>query len=319
MEKSSRDYHKGVIYLIISAFFFALMAVFIRVAGEIPTMEKAFFRNLVAFFVAGGIILKDRHNEKKEAPVSGKEGKESETGKLVPKGAWTPIVMRALFGTVGVFCNFYAVDHLVLSDAAILNKMSPFFAVLASYIILKEKFTLSQGLAVLIAFIGGLFVVKPGLSGMDFLPALIGLIGGVGAGIAYSFLRKAGTMGVKGPVVVICFAGFSCLLTLPIALIQFVPMSMYQFAMLILTGASAAAGQFAITAAYYHAPAKEISIFDYTQLIFSTMMGFFIFGMVPDYISIIGYAIIVAMAGWMFVYNKKRVEVKEDSAKEEEK
>ncbi|MBQ6537347.1 MAG: EamA family transporter, partial [Eubacterium sp.] len=93
----------------------------------------------------------------------------------------------------------------------------------------------------------------------------------------------------------------------PIALIQFVPMDAYQFLMLILTGASAGAGQFAITAAYYHAPAKEISIFDYTQLIFSTLMGLFIFGMVPDYVSIIGYAVIVAMAVWMFVYNKKKV------------
>ncbi len=308
-----KSYHKGVIYLIISAFFFALMAVFIRLAGDIPTMEKAFFRNLVAFFVAGGLILKDRFKERKQNREAGEEGHL----RLVPKGAWSPIIMRAMFGTVGVFCNFYAVDHLVLSDAAILNKMSPFFAVLASYFILKEKFTLPQGLAVFIAFTGGLLVVKPGFAGMDFLPAAIGLLGGVGAGIAYSFLRKAGTMGVKGPVVVICFAGFSCLLTLPVALIQFVPMDAYQFLMLILTGASAAVGQFAITAAYYHAPAKEISIFDYTQLIFSTLMGLFIFGMVPDYISIIGYAIIVAMAVWMFVYNKKKVN--ENSIEKNEK
>ena len=61
-----------------------------------------------------------------------------------------------------------------------------------------------------------------------------------------------------------------------------------------------------ITAAYYHAPAREISVFDYLQLLFSTAFGFFIFGQVPDLWSIIGYCIIVAMAIWMFFYNRKR-------------
>ena len=288
-----KQYHLGVIYLIISAFFFALMAVFIRLAGDVPTVEKAFFRNLVAFFVAGGMLIYD-------VKVKGEKI-------VVPKNAWPPIVMRSVFGTIGVFCNFYAIDHLVLSDASILNKMSPFFAVVGSYFILKEKFTIQQGLAVFIAFIGGMFVVKPSFASVDFLPAFIALMGGVGAGIAYAFLRKAGSLGVKGPFVVLCFALFSCLLCIPLMLMNFKVLSLYEFAMLVCTGGCAAAGQFAITAAYYHAPAKNISIFDYTQLIFSTMMGFFIFGQVPDHWSVIGYAIIVAMALWMFFYNRKKI------------
>ena len=69
---------------------------------------------------------------------------------------------------------------------------------------------------------------------------------------------------------------------------------------------AAAGGQFGITAAYYHAPAKEISIYDYSQIIFSTILGFFLFGQVPDRYSVLGYVIICAMALWMFVYNKNR-------------
>ena len=71
-------------------------------------------------------------------------------------------------------------------------------------------------------------------------------------------------------------------------------------------GLAAAGGQFGITAAYYHAPAKEISIYDYSQIIFSTILGFFLFGQVPDRYSVLGYVIICAMALWMFVYNKNR-------------
>ena len=285
-ESKRKNYYLGVFYIILSAFFFALMAVFIRLAGDLPTVEKAFFRNLVAFFIAGVMLI--RSGEK----VS------------VPKQAWFPIIMRAVFGTVGIYCNFYAIDHLLLSDASILNKMSPFFAVVGSYFILKEKFTIFQGGAVFIAFLGGMLVVKPSFSSFDFLPAAIGLLGGVGAGLAYSFLRKAGTYGVKSSFVILFFSGFSCLISLPFLILDFVPLSWYQVLMLILCGLSAAGGQFTITAAYYHAPAKQISVFDYTQLIFSTALGFFIFGQTPDLWSVIGYFVIVAMAVAMFFYNK---------------
>ncbi|MBO4396780.1 MAG: DMT family transporter [Eubacterium sp.] len=287
MNEKRKNYHLGVIYLILSAFFFALMAVFIRLAGDLPSPEKAFFRNVVAFFIAGVLLIKSKEKIH------------------IPKKAWFPILMRAGFGSIGIFCNFYAVDHLLLSDASILNKMSPFFAVVGSYFILKEKFTVSQGLAVFIAFIGGLFVVKPSFSDMDFLPAAIGLLGGFGAGIAYSFLRKAGTLGANNSFIILFFSGVSCLLCLPFMIVWFVPFDGYQFLMLMLCGISAAGGQFMITAAYVHAPAREISVFDYTQLIFSTAFGFFIFGQTPDMMSIIGYTIIVAMAIWMFFYNRR--------------
>ena len=71
-------------------------------------------------------------------------------------------------------------------------------------------------------------------------------------------------------------------------------------------GLAAAGGQFGITAAYYHAPAKEISIYDYSQIIFSTILGYFLFGQVPDKLPcVLGYVIILAMAAWMFFYNKR--------------
>ena len=69
--------------------------------------------------------------------------------------------MRSIFGTMGVLCNFYAVDHLVLADASILNKMSPFFTVLFSWLILKEKVMPIQLSLIFGAFLGSIFVAKP--------------------------------------------------------------------------------------------------------------------------------------------------------------
>ncbi len=77
-----------------------------------------------------------------------------------------------------------------------------------------------------------------------------------------------------------------------------------------LAGLSAAGGQFSITAAYCHAPAKEISIYDYSQIIFSAVLGFVIFYQTPDKWSILGYIIIIASAVIMFIYNNQKEKVK---------
>ena len=131
------------------------------------------------------------------------------------------------------------------------------------------------------------------------------ICGGIGAGIAYAMVRILGQRGQKGSSVVLFFSGFSCIVTLPYLLFNYHPMTGTQMLALLGAGLAAAGGQFGITAAYYHAPAKEISIYDYSQIIFSTILGYFLFGQVPDKYSVLGYVIILAMAAWMFFYNKR--------------
>lgn len=281
--------YKGILYIIISAFCFMLMNIFVRLSGDLPSIQKSFFRNLVAFIFAMVLILKNK------AGFSGKK----ENIKY--------LLCRSFFGTVGILCNFYAVDHLLLADASMLNKMSPFFAVIFSFLLLKEKVKPMQALAVAGAFAGSLFIIKPSVTGMEMMPALIGLAGGMGAGIAYTFVRMLGERGEKGPFIVWFFSGFSCLVTLPFLIFQYHPMTAGQIGILLLAGISAAGGQFAITAAYCHAPAREISVYDYTQILFSAVFGFFIFGQVPDGLSVVGYLCILAMAVLMFLYNNGKL------------
>ena len=82
-------------------------------------------------------------------------------------------------------------------------------------------------------------------------------------------------------------------------------MTMYQIMVLLLAGLAAAGGQFGITFAYTFAPAREISVYDYSQIIFSAIFGFVLFGQLPDLWSWIGYGVISLMAIGMFLYNKK--------------
>lgn len=281
--------YRGILCIVSSAFFFALMNVFVHLSGELPSIQKSFFRNFVAVIFASIVLVKDK------VPL----GCKKENMKYM--------LMRAVFGTIGILCNFYAVDHLVLADASMLNKMSPFSAVFFSFFILKEKVRIPQILIVIGAFIGSMFVIKPTITNMDLIPSLIGFLGGVMAGAAYTMVRKLGENGEKGPFIILCFSAFSCIVTLPWLVLDYHFMSIYQTVMLLLAGVAAAGGQFFITAAYCYAPAREISVYDYSQIIFSAFLGFVVFGQVPDVLSWVGYGIICTMAIIMFLYNNQKV------------
>ena len=193
--KTKKKY-MGILYIIISAFCFALMAMFVRLAGDLPSVQKSFFRNLVALIFAFVLLKKDG---------IGFSGKKENVKYLF---------IRSLAGTIGILCNFYAVDHLVLSDASMLNKMSPFFAIIFSALILKEKVKIPQALIVIGAFLGSLLIIKPTPAIFSEPASLIGLLGGLGAGVAYTYVRVLGQKGEKGPFIVFVFSSFSCIATL---------------------------------------------------------------------------------------------------------
>ena len=282
MDMNIRKNKKGIIYILLAAFFFALMSFFVKEAGELPTMQKCFFRNLPAVFIAGALVAK------------------SETGFRIRRESRLPLMMRVGFGFMGIVCNFWAIDHLALSDANMLNKTSPFFVIILSIFILKEKPTRFEWAGVIIAFIGVIFVAKP-TEGLIDPAALVGLLGGFGAGAAYTFVRYLGRLGERPQIIVFCFSTGTCLLSLPFMLASYVPMQPWQIGSLLLAGAAGSCAQFSVTNAYQAAPAKEISVFDYTQVIFAALLGFVFFSELPDIYSVIGYVIIigVAIANWI--------------------
>ena len=88
-------------------------------------------------------------------------------------------------------------------------------------------------------------------------------------------------------------------------------MSGKQLLYLLLVGVCAAGGQFGITAAYTFAPSREISVYDYSNIIFTAIEGYFFLGhQIPDMYSIVGYIVICSMAVWMFIYNNKEPSLK---------
>ena len=283
--KNISDRNKGIMFIILSAFGFAIMSAFIKLSGDLPSFQKTFFRNLVSCIIAFLLILKH---------------KESFFGK---KENQKILILRSIFGTLGIILNYYAIDKLVLSDANMLNKLSPFFVIIFCAIFLKEKIKPNQAIAVGVAFVGALFIIKPSFN-FDMIPSTAGIMGAIFAAAAYTCLRVLGSK-EKFYTVVFYFSLFSTISILPFTIVVYKSMTITQLIYLILAGVFASIGQFGITLAYKYAPAKEISIFDYSNIIFSAIISIVVFSAIPDVFSFIGYIIIFGASYYMFLYNKK--------------
>lgn len=276
----------GMLLLLVSMFGFATMAFLIKYSGELPTIQKTLFRNLVATVISLALVLKHR------LPLLGH------------RSSRRLLVIRSSFGTLSMVMYFYTINTIVLSDADIISKLCPFFMMIFSFLFLGEKLRPYQLLMILCAFVGVLFVVKPVLDFAVVYPYIIGVVSAVLAAAAYTCVRALSSR-EHYLTVVFFFSAFATLVISPFAVLYYVRMSWTQLLILILAGIFASLGQFCLTLAYKYAEAREISIFMYSSVIFSTFWSVLAFGVLPDKWSVLGYCIIFAASLFIYLQNKR--------------
>ena len=270
---------KGIFCIITAGFGFALMSLFVKLSGDLPSMQKGFFRNIIAVFISSIPLLK--HWKVINTPKD--------------KTGWLVLILRSVFGTIGLVLNFYAISHISLADSSIIQKLSPFIIIILSYIFFKEEMTRFQVFAIIIAFIGITLIIKPSGNNIISMGALAALLGALCAGIAYTCVRYLGTHNISGEFIIFFFSSLSSLMLLPYLILDYRSMTLYQLSMLLLAGISATIGQYGVTFAYKFAAAKNISVFDYSQVLFSGIFGYMFFGEFPDFQSLIGYIIVISV------------------------
>lgn len=270
---------KGIFCIIIAGFGFALMSLFVKLSGDLPSIQKGFFRNIIAVFISSIPLIK--HWKVINIP-------RNNTG-------WLVLISRSVFGTIGLVLNFYAISHISLADSSIIQKLSPFIIIILSYIFFKEEVTRFQVFAIIIAFIGITLIIKPSGNNIISMGALAALLGALCAGIAYTCVRYLGTHNISGEFIIFFFSSLSSLMLLPYLILDYRTMTYYQLSMLLLAGISATIGQYGVTFAYKFAAAKNISVFDYSQVLFSGIFGYMFFGEFPDFQSLIGYIIVISV------------------------
>ncbi|SMB87681.1 EamA-like transporter family protein [Pasteurella testudinis DSM 23072] len=284
---------KGVLAMLISALGFTVMAVCVKLAGDLPVVEKAIFRNAIAALLSGYLVWRNRtlfFGRRKNRKA---------------------LLLRSIFGLLGVLLGFYSIDHLLLSDADMIMKLSPFILIGLSAVFLQENVSVRQIALCILAFIGVLLIIRPGLSSgtqqTALFPYLIAIGGAVFAAAAYLMLRvlALSTTPESPYTIVFFFSFFSTIALIPPLIWQFEPMSFTQFGYLLLSGVMATVGQFGITLAYRYASAKEVSIYSYASVIFAALFGITLFGQLPDLLNWLGYLLIFISGYLMFLLNRK--------------
>lgn len=262
--------------MIVAALLFAAMAAAVRVASqELPTAPIVFFRHfLMLLFVAPWLIPQGRE-ALRTRDLRGH-------------------VVRGLAGVAAAACYFYAIAHLGLADAVLLNQSLPLFVPLVERVWLGEPIPRRLWRVLAIGFCGLLVILRPGIG--VFQPvALVGLASAVFASIAQVGIRR---LTRTEPVlrIVVYFGLVAALAAAGPAALAWRTPSATTWVVLLVLGVVATLGQLILTRAYLYAPAARIGPFLYAGPVFAGLLDWAIWGRLPDPLFVVGAVLVVAAA-----------------------
>lgn len=277
---------KAICFMVMASILFTTMNLLSRLASGISLYQKAFISNITALLIISAVILRN-----KISFIGKKENRKF-------------LIIRGICGTLSLAALYYTLDHMILSDATMISKLGPSFAIVFGYLILKDKINKTQIIFLLLTLCGAVLIIKPSIS-FSIIPSIIGLFGAACAGIAFTMIRRLGDSENKFTIIAYNII-FACILSLPFI---FLNIDNYNnkksIIYTILSGLCIAFGQICLTSAYKNAPASSIAIYDYVGLLVSAFYGIVLFNEVPDIFSIIGYIIISGIAIINFLICRK--------------
>lgn len=284
----------GALFMLGSALMFSAMAALIKsVSLQLPTEMVVFFRSALGLAVLMPWLWHRGFHRLRTRRLGGQ-------------------FIRALAGLAAMYCYFYALAHLTLAEATLLNYSTPLFVPFIAALWLKERIPAKLGWILAIGFAGVLFILKPG-AGLFTPVALIGLASGVFAAVAMVGIRR---LTHTDPAASIVFY-FSAISTLGSA----VPLiwawrtpdpGLWGF--LLLMGLVASLGQLMLTRAYACAPAAHVGPFSYATVVFAAFIGWAHWGEVPDAYTFLG-AGLVALGGILAIRRLGRYSATEPVAR----
>ena len=252
----------------------------------VPVLEIIFFRNAFAFVpvllyvwrTSGFAVLQTRR----------------------PVGHLT----RSIVGLTGMVCGFTAVSLLPLTQSTALSFSAPLFMTALSALVLREHVGPHRWAAVAVGFAGVLIMVHPDPTRMVSLGTLLALSGALATGGATTAIREIGRT-EPGPTIVFYFTLAGMVLGLASLPFGWVIPDMTTLALLIAAGLIGGVGQLLLTEALRRAPVAVVAPFDYTQLVWASLLGFLVWGETPKIATLAG-AVVVAASGVYILYRETR-------------
>ena len=294
--KRIKELNKGVVYMLIASFTFAIMGAFAKLSSDyMSSLEVVFFRNLAGVIIIGFAIYK--------RPLVNKGGK-----------PWL-LFFRGFMGFIAVLAFFYNIAHISLGDAMTFSKTSPIFTAIFAWYFLSEKLSLKAWGAIGIGFFGIILITQP--TGLGFSKYdVLGIFSGVGAALAYTSIRELRhyydtrtivlsfmCVGTLGPIFLFFVSSFVNMKELDFLLGEFVmPQGVVWFYLLAM-GIFATISQLLMTKAYGETKAGVVGAVSYTNIVFSIAVGVFLGDSLPNIITISGIVLII-FAGIMVARSK---------------
>ncbi|KPV40106.1 hypothetical protein AN478_08110 [Thiohalorhabdus denitrificans] len=274
------DPRRAAGYIVASAFMFALTGATVKAASaHLPYTEVVFFRSFLGLVALAPWLIR-----------GGMAGLRTEHPGLH--------LFRGLTGLAAMYCFFYALGHLELATAVLLNYSAPLFIPFIAALWLGEPVPRALRWAIPIGFVGIALILQPG-KGMLEPAALLGVIAGVLAAVAFVAVRR---LHASEPTTRIVFY-FGVISTLGSALP--LPWTWQTpepalWALLAAMGICATGGQLLLTRGYAYAPAAQVGPFTYTVVVFSAVVGWVVWGEVPGTPAVFG-ALLVILAGGLAI------------------
>lgn len=279
--------------MLFASFCFAIMGAFAKeLSTHMDSLEVVFFRNLVGVIFVGVTFFK--------IPVKQIGGK--------------PLLLffRGFMGFLALVAFFYNIAHISLADAMTFSRTSPMFTALLAFWFLKEKIGKKEIIALIIGFVGIVFIMKPNGLQLD-LTDVLGLFSGIGAALAYTSVKELKKyydtrvivmsfmlIGTIGPLFLIAFNDF---IDVEFLKASFIVPDVKMWIYIIGMGASATIAQIYMTKAYGTTKAGIVGAVSYANILFSLIIGVMLGDALPDFIGAFG--IILIIIGGILVAKEK--------------
>jgi drug/metabolite transporter (DMT)-like permease len=272
---------QGALFLLLGEALLAVMGGLIKFLSEtLSTEQIVFFRN-----AAGLLIL---------LPLIVNQG-----SKLLKTKVWHWHLMRGVVGVSAMYCYFWALGHMPLTEAFLVKLSSPFFMPLIGLLWLGERAGKFSIAAVFVGFTGVACILRPDDSTFTFI-AMVALLGAFLAALAKVTIRRM-SGSESSQTIVFYFAMIAALISAPGTALHWQPVAAPLWGWILLLGLVATLGQLALTHAYRIAPTGKVGVYAYSAVLYGALMGWLIWDEIPLWTTWLGAALIVA-AGLLNLY-----------------
>ena len=276
----SQSLARGATAMILSSLAFAVMGVCIQICAQtLPNGMVVFFRNLSGLVFLSPLLLRGGLSMLKTTHLK-------------------QHLARGAAGLTSMYCFFYAIGHMPLADAILLNYTLPLFIPVVESIWLGEPFPMKLAIPLGLGFLGVVIVLQPG-RGIVTAAAVLGLLAGLLSAVAQTGVRQL-TKTEPTVRIVIYFAIMGTSISaLGLPFVWVTPAASL-WMVIVLLGLSATTGQLLMTKAYSYAPASQIGGFVYTGVIFAALMDWLRLGHTPSPRFFAGASLVMAAGALMF-------------------